>query len=52
VVVFTAFEGDELKRAARSAGAAAYLAKGAPVEHLREVLHGAVITAARPDALP
>jgi DNA-binding NarL/FixJ family response regulator len=52
VVVFTAFEGDELKHAARTAGAAAYLVKGAPVEHLREVLHGAVITAARPNTRP
>jgi DNA-binding NarL/FixJ family response regulator len=52
VVVFTAFEGDELKHAARTAGAAACLVKGAPVEHLREVLHGAVITAARPDTRP
>jgi DNA-binding NarL/FixJ family response regulator len=51
VVVFTAFEGDELKHAARTAGAAAYLVKGAPVEHLREVLHDAIVTA-RPDVLP
>jgi DNA-binding NarL/FixJ family response regulator len=52
VVVFTAFEGDELEHAARTAGAAAYLVKGAPVEQLREVLHGAVMTTARPDTRP
>jgi DNA-binding NarL/FixJ family response regulator len=52
VVVFTAFEGDGLEHAARTAGAAAYLVKGAPVEQLREVLHGAVVATARPDPRP
>jgi DNA-binding NarL/FixJ family response regulator len=47
-VVFTAFEGDKLKDAARTAGAAACLVKGTPVEHLREVLRGAVLSV-RPD---
>jgi len=51
VVVFTAFEGDKLKDAARTAGAAASLVKGTPVEHLREVLHGAIVTV-RPDTRP
>jgi DNA-binding NarL/FixJ family response regulator len=52
VVVFTAFASDELAHAAHAAGAAAYLVKGAPVEQLREVLHGAVVTTAERDARP
>jgi DNA-binding NarL/FixJ family response regulator len=52
VVVFTGSESDELERAAYTAGAAAYLVKGAPVEHLREVLHGAVISVRPSEARP
>jgi DNA-binding NarL/FixJ family response regulator len=52
VVVFTGSESDELERAAHTAGAAAYLVKGTPVEHLREVLHGAVISVRPNEAHP
>jgi CheY-like chemotaxis protein len=53
VVVFTAFASDELEAAAHAAGAAAYVVKDTTaVEQLREVLHGAVVTAARGDARP
>lgn len=52
VVVLTGFESEELEHAAGTAGAAAYLVKGTPIEHLREVLHGAVVTTARVDGRP
>jgi DNA-binding NarL/FixJ family response regulator len=46
VVVFSAFDGDELKRHALAAGAVAYLAKDCTTERLRATLHGAVALAA------
>jgi DNA-binding NarL/FixJ family response regulator len=54
VVVFTAFASGELEDAAHAAGAAAYVVKDTTttVEQLREVPHGAVVTAARRDAHP
>jgi response regulator NasT len=52
VVILTAFESDELERAAHTAGAAAYLVKDTPIEHLREVLHGAVVPTTPADGRP
>jgi DNA-binding NarL/FixJ family response regulator len=50
VVVFTAFTGVELERAALAAGATAYLAKDASLEELRATLAAAVAALAdRPD---
>jgi DNA-binding NarL/FixJ family response regulator len=46
VVVFSAFDGDELKHHALAAGAVAYLAKDCTTERLRATLHGAVALAA------
>jgi DNA-binding NarL/FixJ family response regulator len=49
VVVLTAFESDDLERAARAAGASAYLVKDGSVERLRAVLHGALAAVTGPD---
>ena len=49
VVVLTAFESGDLERAARAAGASAYLVKDGSVERLRAVLHGALAAVAEPD---
>lgn len=49
VVVLTAFQSDDLQRAAQVAGASAYLVKDGSVERLRAVLHGALATVSRPN---
>jgi CheY-like chemotaxis protein len=46
VVVFSAVDGEELKRHALAAGAVAHLAKDCTTERLRATLHGAVALAA------
>jgi DNA-binding NarL/FixJ family response regulator len=46
VVVFSAFDGAELKRQALAAGAVAYLAKDCTTQRLRATLDGAVALAA------
>jgi DNA-binding NarL/FixJ family response regulator len=49
VVVLTAFESADLERAARAAGASAYLVKDGSVERLRAVLHDALAAVTGPE---